>query len=79
MPENSKQERARSRRTKFYVWWYVCIGAAFVLLAIRSYIRGDGGWSIVARVVIAAGFFALARLTQRTAGAKPKADVQRKG
>ena len=72
VPENSTQERARTRRMKFYVWWYLCIAAAFVLLAIRSYMWGDGGWSIAARLVIATGFFALARLTQRTAKAQQK-------
>ncbi len=72
MPGNQKEAGSPSRRIKFYVWWYVCIGAAFVLLAIRSYIWGDGAWSIAARLVIATGFFALARLTQRTAQGRGK-------
>jgi hypothetical protein len=41
-------------------WWYVCIGAAFMLLGLRSFVRGDAVWSAVMRLVIAAGFVALA-------------------
>jgi tetrahydromethanopterin S-methyltransferase subunit C len=46
-------------------WWYVCIGGAFVLLGFRSAVRGDPGWSVVFRFVIAAGFAALGAGTLR--------------
>jgi hypothetical protein len=46
-------------------WWYVCIGGAFMLLGVRSLMRGDPLWSVVFRVVIAAGFVALAIGTLR--------------
>jgi len=40
-------------------WWYLCIGLGFVLLGLRSLMRGDAAWPIALRFVIAAGFFAL--------------------
>jgi tetrahydromethanopterin S-methyltransferase subunit C len=46
-------------------WWYVSIGGAFVLLGLRSALRGDPLWSVVVRFVIAAGFVALAAGTFR--------------
>jgi hypothetical protein len=46
-------------------WWYVCIGAAFMLLALRSFVRGDPAWPVAFRVVIAVGFFVLSVGTRR--------------
>ena len=50
-----------------YAWWYLCIGLGFVLLGMRSVIRGDGPWSVGLRLVIALGFFALGVSTLRSA------------
>jgi hypothetical protein len=47
-------------------WWYLSIGAAFTMLALRSLIRGDPRWAVVFRVLIAAGFFVLSVGTRRT-------------
>jgi tetrahydromethanopterin S-methyltransferase subunit C len=46
-------------------WWYVCIGGAFILLAVRSALRGDRLWQVIIRLVIAIGFVALAAGTFR--------------
>jgi len=46
-------------------WWYVCIGSAFVLLGVRSLLRGDATSLVVFRVVIAVGFVALGMGTLR--------------
>ena len=54
-----------NRRAQLLAWWYVCIGAAFALLAIRSVMRGDRPWAVVMRLVIGAGFVALALGTFR--------------
>lgn len=47
-------------------WWYVCIGAAFILLGLRSLVRGDRIWPVVFRFVIAVGFIVLGIGTLRT-------------
>jgi len=47
-------------------WWYVCIGGAFMLLGVRSLVRGDAVWSVAIRFVIATGFVALAIGTLRS-------------
>jgi hypothetical protein len=49
----------KRRRTRMLAWWYVCIGGGFILLAIRSVLRGDRIWSVAVRFVIAAGFVVL--------------------
>jgi tetrahydromethanopterin S-methyltransferase subunit C len=48
-----------------FAWWYLCIGGAFILLGVRSALRGDPLWSVVFRFLIAAGFMALAAGTFR--------------
>ena len=53
-----------------YAWWYLCIGLGFVLLGVRSVVRGDRPWSIVLRFVIALGFFALGVGTLRSRAAQ---------
>ena len=53
------------RKQQFYVWWFRCIGLAFLLLAVRSAIRGDTWWGIAIRVAIGVAFFVLARETSR--------------
>ncbi len=37
----------KHRRARMLGWWYVCIGGGFILLAIRSALRGDTIWSVV--------------------------------
>ena len=42
------------RRKRMFGWWYICIGLAFVALALRTFMAGaPGGWL---RLVVAAGF-----------------------
>ena len=55
----------RTRRARMLGWWYVCIGGAFILLALRSAVRGDTIWSVVLRFAIAIGFIVLAKGTLR--------------
>jgi len=49
----------KNRRARMLAWWYVCIGGGFILLAIRSELRGDPAWSVALRFLIAVGFVAL--------------------
>lgn len=58
--------RPSHRRTRFYGWWYVCIGLGFSLLAARSFLLGAPLRMSLLRSIIAAGFFALGGLTLRS-------------
>jgi hypothetical protein len=49
-----------SGRPAWFAWWYVCIAAGFVLLAIRQILIGGLPTGIVVRIVIALAFAALA-------------------
>jgi len=55
----------KNHTARMLAWWYVCIGGAFTLLAVRSALRGDRLWQVVIRLVIAIGFVALAAGTFR--------------
>jgi hypothetical protein len=46
-------------------WWYVCIGAGFLLLGVRSLLAGELFWLILLRWAIAAGFVFLGVITLR--------------
>lgn len=50
---------APSLRSKLFGWWYVTIGAGFVLLAVNRILIGGVPWLIGIRFAIAAGFFVL--------------------
>ncbi|HLX84605.1 MAG TPA: hypothetical protein VKR59_11960, partial [Terriglobales bacterium] len=63
--DRSARDKKR-RRQRMFAWWYLCVGIAFILLAIRSLIRGDQLWTIGLRFVVAAGFFVLSAGTLRT-------------
>ena len=52
----------RPLRSTVFGWWYASIGAGFLLLAVNRLIVGEAAWRIALRIVIAAGFFILARL-----------------
>ena len=54
----------KSRRARM-LGWYACIGGGFILLGIRSALRGDTSWSVALRFVIAVGFIVLAVGTLR--------------
>jgi hypothetical protein len=42
---------------RLFGWWYICIGLAFVALAVRAFVLGaPGAWL---RVVVAVGFVLL--------------------
>lgn len=55
------------RKTRFYGWWYVCIGIGFALLAARSFLLGAPLRMSLLRSIIAAGFLVLGALTLRGA------------
>ncbi len=50
---------SRKMRSQLFGWWYLTIGAGFVLLAAQRLLIGGAGWLIALRLVIAAGFFVL--------------------
>ena len=52
-------DRRSSLRSRLFGWWYVSIGAGFLLLAIQRALIGGVPWLIVLRIVIAACFFCL--------------------
>jgi hypothetical protein len=52
-------------RSKLFAYWYASIGAGFVLLAVHRIVIGEAAWLIVLRVIIGAGFFALAWMQWR--------------
>lgn len=60
------ERRPSDRRTRFYGWWYVCIGLGFALLAARSFLLGAPLRMSLLRLIIAAGFLALGWLTLRS-------------
>jgi hypothetical protein len=47
-------------RFRWSAWWYAAIALGFLLLAVSRAIQGDKPWLVALRVVIAAGFAALA-------------------
>lgn len=57
-------------RNQLYGWWYVCIGAGFALLALRTYIAGARPFQIVLRGVVAAAFVVLGVATIKAANRK---------
>src|ERR1051326_5863727 len=66
MQQDRQAALGRRRRERMLGWWYVCIGLGFILLGVRSFVRGDASWPIVLRLVIALGFLALGIGTLRT-------------
>ena len=50
---------------RLFAWWYVSIALGFVLLALRSFVLGGNRWLTALRLVISAGFAALAWLEFR--------------
>jgi hypothetical protein len=48
-----------SRRNRLFGWWYICIGLAFVALAVRAFVAGAPGWGVWLRVIVAVGFVLL--------------------
>ncbi len=55
---------ARSRR--LFGWWYVAIGAGFILLGIQRWMLGEGVRALLLRWAIAAGFLLLGLGTLRS-------------
>jgi len=51
----------------FAWWWYICIGLAFVALAVRAFVAGAPGWSVGLRVLVAIGFVLLGVVELRPA------------
>jgi hypothetical protein len=50
---------------RWFAWWYCSIALGFVLLAIYRGLAGEARWLIGIRIVIAAGFAALAAMEFR--------------
>lgn len=46
-------------------WWYLSLGAGFVLLGLRAWLLGARFWTVLLRWLIAAGFFLLGWLELR--------------
>lgn len=57
-----ERPRTRPLRSILFGWWYVAIGAGFILLAINRVLVGGVPWLIGLRIVIAIGFFLLGYL-----------------
>lgn len=55
-------------RSRLLGWWYVSIGAGFVLLGVNRLLHGDRSWLVTLRWVIAAGFFLLGYIELRLGG-----------
>ena len=56
------KKSAQSIRSKLFGWWYVTIGAGFLLLSINRILVGGSAWLIALRLLISAGFFLLGYL-----------------
>jgi hypothetical protein len=52
-------------RARLFGWWYVSIGAGFVLLGVSRLIQGGRAGPVALRWAIAAGFFLLGYLELR--------------
>ncbi len=63
-----KPKPERSRRPTLFGWWYLSIGAGFVLLAVNRLLVGDVPWLIGIRFLIGAGFFLLGYLELKRRG-----------
>jgi hypothetical protein len=62
-PHRSMQENSRGPRFRqLFGWWYVCIGAGFLLLTLHRWMMGERLWLVVLRAVIGAGFLFLGYL-----------------
>jgi len=48
------------KRSRVLGWWYLSIGAGFVLLGVNRLLLHDRSWLVALRWAIAAGFFLLA-------------------
>ena len=59
------RERESRLRSRLFGWWYVSIGAGFVLLGVNRLIQGARAGAIALRWAIAAGFFLLGYLELR--------------
>ncbi len=59
---NSGKKR---RRPRWFGWWYLAIGAGFLLLGFNRLVIGDTWPGIILRWLISVGFFALAYLELR--------------
>ncbi len=56
------------RRSRWFAWWYMSIGAGFALLAINRMLHHDYGALVWLRWAIAAGFVLLGWLELRVLG-----------
>ena len=53
-------------RSRWFGWWYVCIGLGFAALGVRAFLAGARPWPVAIRCLIAIGFVLLGMGTLRT-------------
>jgi hypothetical protein len=51
--------------SRWFAWWYLSLGAGFLLLGANRLLIGDPWWTALLRLGIASGFFLLAWLEMR--------------
>ncbi len=56
------------------VWWYLCLGAGFLLMGFYRLIHGERFWLVLLRWMLAAGFLALAYFENRSKSGRNKND-----
>ncbi len=62
------------KRSRWLGWWYLSIGAGFLLLGVNRLLMHDRSWLVMLRWLIAAGFFLLGSLElRRTKPPTPRA------
>jgi hypothetical protein len=60
------KKRFSERTRRLFGWWYVAIGAGFILLGIQRQMLGEGAGALLLRWAIAAGFLVLGAGTLRS-------------
>ena len=53
-------------------WWYLCLGAGFLLMGFYRLIHGERVWLVFLRWVLAAAFWALAYTEKRSTPGRNK-------
>lgn len=53
-------------------WWYLSLGAGFLLMGFFRLIHGEKFWLVLLRWVLAAGFLALAYIEKQSRSGKKK-------
>jgi hypothetical protein len=59
------------KRSRVLGWWYLSIGAGFLLLGLNRLLMHDRAWLVLLRWLVAAGFFLLGGLELTRPGSRP--------